>query len=138
ALVERGHPAVLPEGGLLLGLGDVVRVHRHLRGVGRQEWVPIVAARDGFHGKFVDTSTGAGGSWCERLPPREGQCTSLYAYFEDVADQLAGLAPAEASGAGRPRPEDHALRLWARANGFPVSDRGRIPRHIREAYEAPR
>jgi hypothetical protein len=29
-----------------------------------------------------------------------------------------------------------ALREWARANGFEVNDRGRIPAHVRQAYEA--
>lgn len=29
-------------------------------------------------------------------------------------------------------------REWARANGFTVSDRGMIPRDVREAYEAAR
>jgi hypothetical protein len=29
-----------------------------------------------------------------------------------------------------------AIREWARANGFAVSDRGRISRAVREAYEA--
>ncbi len=29
-----------------------------------------------------------------------------------------------------------AIRQWARANGHKVSDRGRIPQSIREAYEA--
>ena len=29
-----------------------------------------------------------------------------------------------------------AIRQWARANGYTVSDRGRIPQSVREAYEA--
>ena len=29
-----------------------------------------------------------------------------------------------------------ALREWARLNGFDVNDRGRIPAHVRTAYEA--
>ncbi|MFB7290230.1 Lsr2 family DNA-binding protein [Actinacidiphila glaucinigra] len=35
-----------------------------------------------------------------------------------------------------PRPKNGPVRVWARANGFLVSDRGRIPASIREAYEA--
>ncbi|WP_026926557.1 histone-like nucleoid-structuring protein Lsr2 [Granulicoccus phenolivorans] len=27
------------------------------------------------------------------------------------------------------------IRAWARANGWPVNDRGRVPQEIREAYE---
>ncbi|MFE6766682.1 histone-like nucleoid-structuring protein Lsr2 [Streptomyces sp. NPDC057689] len=29
---------------------------------------------------------------------------------------------------------DDAVRVWARANGYLVNDRGRIPAAIREAY----
>jgi hypothetical protein len=29
-----------------------------------------------------------------------------------------------------------AIRVWARANGYEVSDRGRIPREIEDAYNA--
>ncbi len=29
-----------------------------------------------------------------------------------------------------------ALRDWARANGYEVNERGRIPAHVRQAYEA--
>lgn len=29
-----------------------------------------------------------------------------------------------------------AIRAWARANGFEISDRGRIPREVEEAYNA--
>ncbi|MGW3061470.1 Lsr2 family DNA-binding protein [Streptomyces goshikiensis] len=35
-----------------------------------------------------------------------------------------------------PRPEDEPIRLWARANGYLVNDRGHIPGPLREAYEA--
>ncbi|MEV7405872.1 histone-like nucleoid-structuring protein Lsr2 [Streptomyces sp. NPDC091267] len=31
--------------------------------------------------------------------------------------------------------EGEAIRLWARANGYLVNDKGRIPSSIREAYE---
>ncbi|MFD4600552.1 histone-like nucleoid-structuring protein Lsr2 [Streptomyces sp. NPDC058464] len=34
-----------------------------------------------------------------------------------------------------PRPEDEPVRLWARANGYLVNDRGRVPASVREAYE---
>lgn len=32
--------------------------------------------------------------------------------------------------------ESAAIREWARANGYEISDRGRIPANIRAAYEA--
>jgi hypothetical protein len=47
----------------------------------------------------------------------------------------------ELTGAGRRlrplrRTDTAAVREWARANGHTVSDRGRIPAHIREAFTA--
>jgi hypothetical protein len=34
------------------------------------------------------------------------------------------------------REETHAIREWARQNGHKVSDRGRIPKSVIEAYQA--
>lgn len=43
--------------------------------------------------------------------------------------------PAGAKPPTRRDPEQiQAVRQWARENGFQVSDRGRIPAHIEEAY----
>ncbi|MEU3795633.1 histone-like nucleoid-structuring protein Lsr2 [Streptomyces fructofermentans] len=47
-------------------------------------------------------------------------------------------------GAGRPRrdtaggPSAEEMRVWARANGYEVHDRGRVPATVREAYEKAR
>jgi hypothetical protein len=35
-----------------------------------------------------------------------------------------------------PGPSAEEVRAWARANGHEVNDRGRVPREIREAFEA--
>jgi hypothetical protein len=35
-------------------------------------------------------------------------------------------------------PSAEEVRAWARANGHEVNDRGRVPREIREAFEAAR
>ena len=44
-----------------------------------------------------------------------------------------------ASAGGRAsRDENQAIREWANKNGHPVSERGRIPSHIVEAYHARR
>ncbi|WP_318218931.1 histone-like nucleoid-structuring protein Lsr2 [Streptomyces sp. SCL15-6] len=155
-LVARGCPGVLPSGGLLLGLTDIERVYLHKMAMEemapsgdpdcpswRREWVPIVSERDGFYGKFVDTSTGTVGSWSEGMSPEDSEYASLFAFFQDVADQLEGASSGAWDGPGRarrrdPRPEDEPVRLWARANGYLVNDRGRIPAAIREAYEASR
>ncbi|MEU6284943.1 Lsr2 family protein [Streptomyces sp. NPDC047028] len=37
--------------------------------------------------------------------------------------------------AGRPSGTSSAIRSWARANGFEVSDRGRMPASVHQAYE---
>ena len=34
------------------------------------------------------------------------------------------------------REETHAIRVWARQNGHQLSDRGRIPKSVIEAYQA--
>ncbi|MEV6191915.1 histone-like nucleoid-structuring protein Lsr2 [Streptomyces sp. NPDC051920] len=56
-------------------------------------------------------------------------------------DLLEGRSSGDWSGPGRPlcepdpRPDDEPMRRWARANGFLVNDRGRVPASIRDAYE---
>ncbi|SEC22515.1 Lsr2 protein [Streptomyces sp. 2131.1] len=56
----------------------------------------------------------------------------------------AGVSTGDWGGPGRSsrpgrsvaRPGDEPIRLWARAHGHLVNDRGRIPAAIRAAYEA--
>lgn len=156
ALVALGCPGVIPSGGLLLGLMDVERVYLHKMAVEEmgpsgdadhpswlREWVPVVSERDGAYGRFVNTATGTVGSWSEGSPPEDGEFASLSAFFEQVADRLEEVSSGDRNGLGRapgpaPRPADDPVRLWARANGYLVNDRGRIPAAIREAYEASR
>lgn len=49
-----------------------------------------------------------------------------------------GLAPngARPAGSGRSREQTQAIREWAKKTGHDVSDRGRIPASIIEAFEA--
>ena len=51
-----------------------------------------------------------------------------------------GRTRGQASMTDRPvrpsREETHAIRQWARDHGHEVSDRGRIPKSVTEAYEA--
>ncbi|WDO11213.1 Lsr2 family protein (plasmid) [Streptomyces murinus] len=54
-----------------------------------------------------------------------------------------GRKTKRAKGAERPRqghtgnsPSAEEVRAWARENGYEVSDRGRVPREIRDAFEA--
>jgi hypothetical protein len=48
--------------------------------------------------------------------------------------QAAGRQPA-ARSAGSDREYNIAVREWARANGWNIADRGRIPANVLEAYE---
>ena len=48
----------------------------------------------------------------------------------------AGRARSNGGGGRMDREQAGAIRDWARKNGHPVSDRGRIPASIVEAYEA--
>ncbi|MFF4507627.1 Lsr2 family protein [Streptomyces sp. NPDC001401] len=58
----------------------------------------------------------------------------------DGARRIRGTAKAKgtskASAGGRE--DSSAIRAWAKANGFEVSDRGRVPAAVREAYEKAR
>ena len=47
-----------------------------------------------------------------------------------------GTSPRRAAGSSRASGNTRAVREWANANGFPVSDRGRIPADVLTAYEA--
>ena len=52
------------------------------------------------------------------------------------ATKAADNAVAKARRRGRGGLDAAAVREWARAHGYTVSDRGRIPRHIVEAFTA--
>jgi len=156
-LVALGCKMALPGGHLLLGLTDIQRVYLSRMGLEemqpsadpdhpfwRREWVPIAAECDGLYGTFLDTLSGTVGTWAEAHGPEEGVYASLSAFFQETADRLEGVSSGDWRGPGRsaeprrldPRPEDVPIRIWARANGYLVNDRGRIPASIREAYEA--
>ncbi|MET8825089.1 histone-like nucleoid-structuring protein Lsr2 [Streptomyces sp. NPDC004610] len=49
-------------------------------------------------------------------------------------DPLPEPARADRSGMSE-RERNHALRTWARENGYAVPAKGRIPMHVRQAYE---
>ncbi|RTL61560.1 MAG: Lsr2 family protein [Pseudonocardiaceae bacterium] len=47
----------------------------------------------------------------------------------------ATSAPARRASSARSREETAEIRAWARENGFRVSDRGRVPSEVLEAFE---
>jgi hypothetical protein len=55
---------------------------------------------------------------------------------EQPAAAATGHARPQRSAAATQRNNTAAIRAWARAHGHPVSDRGRIPAAVRQAYDA--
>lgn len=47
-----------------------------------------------------------------------------------------GLGITRPEGSGRSREQTQAIRDWAKKNGYDISDRGRIPASVIEAFEA--
>ncbi|MFG2293584.1 Lsr2 family protein [Streptomyces sp. NPDC048603] len=47
----------------------------------------------------------------------------------------AGRAKGGRAAASAGNPDTAEIRAWAKANGYNVNDRGRVPADIREAYE---
>ena len=65
-------------------------------------------------------------------------------HLDEFTKVMQGYADAARRTTGRPQPRRStstssdlgAIREWARANGFKVSDRGRVSATIRDAYDA--
>lgn len=94
-------------------------------------------------GKAVETvSFGVDGSSYEIDLSSENaaELRDSLAKYVGSARRAAGSAR-KARGAAAPagkidREQNAAVRVWARSNGYDVSDRGRIPAEIVEAYHA--
>ena len=75
-----------------------------------------------------------------------GEMRDVFSKYVDAARKVssrgtrasgAGRSKATGGGAGRmDREQAGAIRDWARKNGHDVSDRGRIPATVVDAYEA--
>jgi hypothetical protein len=71
---------------------------------------------------------------------------NVFGKYVSAARKVSGRSSGRASGAGRSRAtggggrmdreQAGAIRDWARKNGHEVSDRGRIPASVVEAFEA--
>ncbi len=72
------------------------------------------------------------------------QLVDALAPFTEVARQVkhgrgnrkASAKPASATRGKTSREQLNAIRSWARAAGYQVSDRGRIPGNVHQAFEA--
>lgn len=66
------------------------------------------------------------------------QFREVMAPYVENAHRVTGTRPRSSrKSSGRsPAGDSKAIREWARNNGYEVSDRGRIPAHIMEAYAA--
>ena len=68
----------------------------------------------------------------------EGLRDTLAKYVDKSRRSGGRKRAAKLGGAGRTaavdREQNQAIRAWARKNGFAVSDRGRIPTEVVEAY----
>ncbi|MDL5204946.1 Lsr2 family protein [Streptomyces sp. ALI-76-A] len=60
---------------------------------------------------------------------------ALAPYIGAARKVSGGRATVRRLGTGKPAEDSGAIREWAKANGFEVNDRGRVPASIREAYE---
>lgn len=64
---------------------------------------------------------------------------ALGKYVEAARRSSSGRGRGRTGGRRRPgngRSDVASIRSWARDNGFEVSDRGRIPTEVRDAFEA--
>jgi hypothetical protein len=64
-----------------------------------------------------------------------------FARYVSAARSVGSSRGSSSSGSARPRrragQQDYsAIRTWAKSNGFTVSERGRVPASVIEAYEA--
>ncbi len=53
-----------------------------------------------------------------------------------VADRIGAEEPELATAPAAPTPSTREVRAWARANGIPVGDRGRLPPDVWDAWHA--
>ncbi|MEU9975072.1 Lsr2 family protein [Streptomyces sp. NPDC051014] len=68
-------------------------------------------------------------------PHAEELREALAPYLGAARKTGGGRAVVRRIGTTKPAEDSGAIRVWARENGYEVSDRGRVPATIREAYE---
>jgi nucleoid-associated protein Lsr2 len=60
----------------------------------------------------------------------------LLAPYVSAARRSTGRGTRKSRGRSSGGPNPSEIREWARAHGHTVSDRGRVPAHVREKYDA--
>ena len=100
--------------------------------------------------RVVDDVTGAEGARTHRLrwdgreveidltDKNAADLDEVLQPYLDAGRPVQPARPASASTSARRRGRDDlsAVREWARAHGHQVSDRGRVPKHVLDAYAA--
>ena len=88
-----------------------------------------ITIKFGWEGKWrqIDLSTKNSDQFEDLMAPYVEASTPV----RDKGHRLASVPKLPAT---RDREQTAAIRAWARKNGFSVSDRGRIPRAVEDAY----
>lgn len=103
---------------------EVVEVVDDIDGEVLDEYETVRFSVDGRTFEF-DTSATHAGEFREALQP-----------YIDAARPVSRTLRRVPVPAGRSKAQTQAIREWANRNGHKVSDRGRIPQHVVEAFEA--
>lgn len=110
---------------------EVIQVIDDLDGAALDEYETIEWSLDGKTYEF-DTSAEHAQAF------RDALATYIDVSRVTAPARGARRAVATRSGSGRTKEQTQAIREWAQANGYEVSDRGRISHSIIEAYESAR
>ena len=111
--------------------------------------IKTVQVIDDFDGTILDAyesvQFGIGGMTYDfdTTPKRAGAFRARLQKYVDISRPAGSTTPARsrvrvpaAAGGNNPAEQNQAIRDWARANNFELSDRGRIPAHIVAAFDA--
>lgn len=111
--------------------------------------IKTVQVIDDFDGTILDAyesvQFGIGGMTYDfdTTPKRAGAFRARLQKYVDISRPAGSTTPARsrvrvpaAAGGNNSAEQNQAIRDWARANNFELSDRGRIPAHIVAAFDA--
>jgi hypothetical protein len=111
----------------------------------QQTIVQLVDDLDGSTSESIETVTFGLDGVVYEIDLNEGNAATLrdhLAEFINSATRTGGrvkrgtASTSKPSGSASNRERTHAIREWARQNNWQISNRGRIPAEIVEAYEA--